>query len=86
MTNIGDEKKKNISAENKNEKIIQIALNGITLLRADLIDEFRKSIEQHDKDKFKATCKEAGINDSISDDLYAGLTDGFSPTEVDVWV
>ncbi len=83
-----DKKKKSNSLEQTkaNEEIIELALNGITLLRADLIDEFRDSLKNHNKANFDLACEKAGIHKTIRDNLYKGLTDGFAPTEVDVWV
>lgn len=72
-----------------NMKMINLAVNGVSLLREDLIDEFRKALYPHtdnSESEFLKVCKKAKIKDEIAAELYKGLTEGFAPTEVDVWV
>jgi hypothetical protein len=72
----------------ENMKMVNLAVNGVSLLREDLIDDFRKALYPPTGSlaEFKKVCDRAGIDPKVAADLYKGLTKGFAPTGRDVWV
>ena len=87
--NENSDKETNNNPIPENMKMINLAVNGVSLLREDLIDDFRKALyplTDKSKIEFKKVCKKAGIKDDVADELYNGFTKGFAPTGRDVWV
>jgi hypothetical protein len=86
--NVNDGSDKEKYENENNQKMINLAVNGVTLLREDLIDEFREALypPSGSKEKFSAVCKKAKIKKEVEDELYKGLTTGFAEPDKDVWV
>lgn len=87
--NVNDASDKTKYENEDNQKMINLAANGVTLLREDLIDQFREALyppPNGSKEKFLAVCKKAKIKPDVAEDLYQGLTKGFAEPDKDVWV
>jgi hypothetical protein len=86
--NVNDGSDKNKYENENNQKMINLAVNGVTLLREELIDEFRDALfpPSGSEKKFLAVCTKAKIDPKVAEDLYKGLTKGFADPDKDVWV